>query len=342
MSLSAHIRRGLGLTAAAGLAVAGLQVSVAAPASAAAASINQVSYTCTAEHFAVDAAMGGPREFLVNARTTLPDTVASGDTIPQTRAELDLVMPAPLVDRVRDDMEVDRVAGTASSTVFIQGVAVGGEVVGELQPQVVGLESDWTTLPNSGSHTIPAAGTVEAITVPDLPDGNGLIYVQMPKRFVLDALLDPPVLGTVGTPSVPAVLNCVRNSDEPADRIIGTIAVGEGCTQIECPLGEEPDDGGNGGNGGGGDNGGNGGGGSDEEPPYDPYNPEDPNNPEGADYSNDGDGGSGGDSSDVASYTTTALPATGSPLGLGLIAVLAAAVVGRVALGIRNRRRSKA
>ena len=134
---------------------------------------------------------GQTYRFLVNARTTLPDSVQSGDTIPATAAELDLILPATLVSRIRDVMEVTKVGGAATSTVLLQGVAPGGKLVDTLEPQVRGLSSPMVAVPASGQLLIPAKGTVDEITVPDFPEGSsGRIYVQMPKVFTLDAKLD--------------------------------------------------------------------------------------------------------------------------------------------------------
>ncbi|MGH1563652.1 DUF6801 domain-containing protein [Mumia sp. DW29H23] len=331
---AAAARRGLGLVATAGLVSGGMLVLAPVAAAEQSAEINQVGYTCESDNAIINTSLGGPQQFLVNARTTLPDSVQPGETIAQTAAELDLILPAKLVDRIRDVMEVTKVGGAATSTVLLQGVAPGGEVVGTLEPQVRGLSSPMVAVPASGQLLIPAAGTVDEVVVPDLPEGSsGLIYVQMPKTFTLQAKLDPPVLGAISETE----LTCERNKDTADARVIGTIPVGDGCEESECPL---PTAGGT--PGGGGSNNGGGGSTGGEDPPV--IDPPTANATDGSGGS--GSGGSGDDDddddSDVAPYTTTALPATGSPVGVGLIALLGVAAAGRIALAVRTRRRAKA
>lgn len=337
MRVSAAARRGTALMAAAAL-VGGAMLALAPVAAAQPASVNQVAYTCESDNEIINTSLGGPQRFLVNARTTLPDAVQSGDTIPATAAELDLILPPALVTRIREKMEVTTVGGAATSTVLLQGVAAGGKLVDTLEPQVRGLSSPMVPVPASGQLLIPAKGTVDQITVPDFPEGsNGLIYVQMPKVFTLNAKLNPPVIGAISETE----LTCTRNEDTAAARVIGTIPVGEGCEQTDCPLPRTGGTPGGGGNGGGDDGGAGGGGGAGQDPPV--INP--PANAPGNDSG--GSGGSGGSGSGdgdpgVAPYTTTALPATGSPVGVGLIALLGIAAAGRLALAVRTRRRAKA
>ncbi|QMW65794.1 hypothetical protein H4N58_16715 [Mumia sp. ZJ1417] len=320
--------------AAAGLVVGGMQVGLAPVAGAAqSVSLNQVGYTCESDNEIINTSLGGPQQFLVNARTSLPDTVVAGDAIAETPAELDLILPAKLVTRIRDIMLVTKVGGGATSTVLLQGVVPGGDVAATLEPQVRGLSSPMVPVPASGSLLIPAKGTVDAVTVPELPDGvtGGLIYVQMPKTFKIQAKLDPPVLGAIAETE----LNCVRNLDTRAARVIGTIPVGDGCEESECPL---PTVGGSPG-GGDGDGNGGGGGGGEDPPVIDPPKNTDSTSPGGNGGSDDDDDDD--DDGGVAPYTTTSLPATGSPVGVGLVGLLGLVAAARIALAVRTRRRAK-
>ncbi|WP_370616263.1 DUF6801 domain-containing protein [Mumia qirimensis] len=330
---AAAARRGSGLVATAGLIAGGLAVVAAPAAHAADARVERVGYTCKATNPIVDASLQGPQQFYVTAETTLPDSVAAGDTVPQTDASLTLFLPVKLVDRLTGPMAVERVKGSATSDVVIDGVAPGGEVVESMTKVVSNLVApNWVTLTPGKEVPIKVTGQVEPIDVPEIPEGNGLIYVQMPPSFVLHSEMDPPVLGSIAK----ADLKCTRDANTRAARVIGTIPVGEGCEESECPLPAagggvtDPEPGGDG------DGGGTGG----EDPPViDPTTTP-------VDDDGNGDGGNGNgnggddDDADVAPYTTTALPATGAPVGVGIIALLGLAALGRVALAVRSRRRS--
>ena len=347
MRVSAAVRRGIGFTATATLAAGGVLVVAAPVASAAQASISNVGYTCKADNVLIDQTIGGPQQFKVDASAPLPDTLTSGATIPVTSTNIDLILPPELVKNIRERMQVTRVAGTASSKVVIQGVSKeSGALVEELTPDVIGLRSGGVNVPASGSVKIEATGTVEAINVPEFPAGDGLVYVSLPATFTLNALLDPPVLNQ-GTEANPAKITCKRNENSRASRVIGTIPVGNGCSETECPLPAEgsasnPGGGDGGGNGGGGNNGG---GGSGEDPSAPGTNTNSPDGNGGNGNGGNGNGGNGngngGDGSGVAPTATTSLPATGSPIGLGLIALLGLAAAGRLALAVRTRRRAK-
>lgn len=327
----AVVRRGSALLVTTALASAGAQVVLAPAASAADARVERVGYTCQATNSIIDASLQGPQQFYVTAQTTLPDSVASGDTVPETRAELTLFLPVKLVNRLMDAMKVTDVKGSSTSDVVIEGVAPGGEVVDTMNVPVNDLLApDWVPLTHGKEVPIPVAGTVEPIKVPELPDGNGLIYVEMPPSFVLHSEMQPPVLGSIDK----ADLNCKRDKFTRDARVIGTIAVGDGCDESECPLpnaGAGVTDPGDGGDGGGSTGG--------EDPPVidPPANAPGDNGSGGSGGNGSGDGSGGGDS-DTSPYTTTELPSTGSPVGLGLIGLLALVAVGRLALVVRNRR----
>ncbi len=318
-----------------GLVAGGLMMIATPAAQAGQARVERVGYTCKATNPIVDASLQGPQQFYVTAETVLPDSVASGDTVPQTDTSLTLFLPVKLVDRLTGAMEVERVKGSATSDVVLEGVAPGGEVIEKMNKPVSNLVApNWVTLTPGKEVAIKVTGQVAPIEVPEIPEGNGLIYVEMPPSFVLHSQMDPPVLGSIAE----ADLKCTRDADTRAARVIGTIPVGDGCEESSCPLpgagggstDPDPDPGNGGGTGG-------------EDPPViDPTTPasDDNGGGDGGNDSGNGDGNGNDDDTDVAPYTTTALPATGAPIGIGIIALLGLAAVGRVALAVRTRRRS--
>ena len=91
-------------------------------------SVTGVAYTCKATNAVIDQSVGGPQTFLINARTTVPQSVDGGDTIPSTPATLDLVLPELLMSRVRllptngPTGHVENLGGSATSDVVIEGV----------------------------------------------------------------------------------------------------------------------------------------------------------------------------------------------------------------------------
>lgn len=327
MRLSAFaVRRGINVAFATAIVSAGVTMTAPA-ANAAPAKIDRVSYKCVATNPIIESTLEGQDQFYVTAETNLPDSVAPGSTVPPTSTKLSLTLSKGLVNQLYGPMKVRRVKGSSRSNVEIQAVAPGGEVIDERSEKVAGLVvPDWVGITQGAEVTIEANGDVAAIDVPDVEAGNGLIYVQMPKTFFLDSQMDPKVLGSVGE----AELECVRELDTAAARVIGTIPIGAGCSESECPLpaasgGEGP---------GGGETGGGDGSGTDpdvidpvipaDETPIDEYDPD------VSDGNAESDGG--------VSSETTELPATGSAIGLGLAGLFAALATLRAGMAVRSRR----
>lgn len=323
---AAAARRGLRFAIATALVGAGI-TQLAPAASAAPAGVERVGYECQATNPIINSTLEGHYQFYVTAETDLPDSVQAGATVPATDTTLTLILSRDLVDHLYTKMEVRRVRGTSRSDVVLQAVAPGGEVLETRNEPVSGLQADWVQIQTGAELTIPAAGTVAAIDVPSTAE-NGLIYVQMPQTFYLDSVMDPPVLGSVSE----AELECVRQSDNAAARVIGTIPIGAGCTAVECPL--PPASGGGGGGGGGG------GTGDGEDPEViEPVTPDEETAVDDV-YAWD-DETSDDTSVAAASAETTALPATGSSFGPILGAALAVLVALRIGLAVRLRRTSR-
>lgn len=328
MRLSAFaVRRGISVAFATGIAAAGVTM-IAPTASAADVSIDRVSYKCEATHPIIASSLEGQDQFYVRAETTLPDRVEPGTEVPPTSTKLSLTLSKGLVNQLSGPMKVQRVKGSSTSDVVLQAVVPGGDVIDDRREAVNGLVvPNWVDITPNTEVTIVANGTVDKIAVPDVEPGNGLIYVQMPKTFQLKSEMDPPVLGSVAS----ADLECTRELDTAAARVIGTIPIGDGCSETDCPLPKvstdvdpnEPGD--------------SDGDGTDpdvitsvdpdDQTPVDPYDP---------DYGVD-DNSESNDSGDVSSETTE-LPATGSSLGLVMAGLFAALAALRVGMAVRSRR----
>lgn len=334
--MNLRIKRGHGtpLALVGALVAAGaVQLAVAPTATAASATISRVKYTCTAEDPTISLSLGGPRTFYVTATTDLPAKVNAGDSIPPTKTDLTLILPTDLVNRMYDKMKVRKVKGTSTSDVVLQAVAPGGSVIQTLTPPVTGLKvENWVPLVPDTEVAIAANGSVAAQSVPS-DATNGLIYVEMPLKFVLDSEMDPPVVGAIDK----ARLNCERPKDPSgATRVIGTIAIGDGCSTSDCPVPAEvgsstttpttpPTSGAGDGT---------------DPAVIDPVVP-DGETPidNGVDYGVDSNSASGPGTTTTVTATTE-LPATGSPVGLWLLTLVGTLAAARVALVVRARRRA--
>jgi hypothetical protein len=224
------------------LAIAGLGLALSPTAAEAAGgtqniSITGVGYTCKSTNPVVNQSVGGPKTFLVNARSSVPTSVTGGESVPSTAATLDLIMPSTLVAILHALPTVPTggiatVGGSATASVLFEGVTAAG-AAGSMSVPVNNLAAPAQPLPATGDMTIAdVAGTVSAFTAPTLPAADGSIYVELPLYFQIHALLDPKVLGSIGETD----LDCYRLQDTAAQRVIGTIDVGAGCSLSTCPL----------------------------------------------------------------------------------------------------------
>ncbi|WP_313408494.1 DUF6801 domain-containing protein [Aeromicrobium sp.] len=345
MRPSASVRRALRFAVASAV-VGASAVHLSAPAQAAPASIDRVPYVCKALNNTIDLSLQGPKQFYVTSETDLPASVQPGDTVPATETTLTLALSTPLVDRLYGPMKVRKVKGSSTTKVDLQAVAPGGELIETMSPVVKGpngepgpLVNDWVNLTPGQEVSIVADGVVDPVTVPQSDQTTGLIYVQMPLTFMLHSEMDPPVVGSIAK----ADLKCTRGvlnsagTEVVADkehRIIGTIAVGAGCSQTECPpppVGSGDD---------------TGGGGDDDLPPgsgtdpevIDPVNPDDETDIDDSGYDWDEDGSDSDGNTTGVSDETTELPATGSPFAAGLAGLFGVLLAVRLALGVRARR----
>ncbi len=335
MRSSQHVGRGLRIAAAGALVAAGT-VMLSAPAEAVPAKIERVGYTCKATNAVINTSLQGPQQFYVTAETDLPASVSPGDTVPATDTTLTLYLPPKLVNRLMGPMKVTDVKGASTTNVDLQAVAPGGDVIETINAPVKGpngepgpLVKDWVKLVADSEVSIVARGKVDAISVPSAPSGNGLIYVQMPAEFMLHSEMQPPVLDSISE----ADLRCTRDEATAAARVIGTIKIGAGCSESECPLPAANAAPGNGGG-----NGGGGGGPATDPPVIDPVVPDAETDVSDSGYEWEDTDGDGVPDSPATSAETTSLPDTGSPFAAALAGLFAALVAVRLALAVRARR----
>lgn len=332
MRLSAPARRGLRGVAAGAVVAAGI-VLLPATAQAAEAGIDRVGYECIPSNPLIKSALEKHYQFYVSAKTDLTERVDAGTTVPQTSTKLSLTLSKDLVDHLYNSaMKVRKVKGSSRSDVVLQAVGPGGTLIEERSEKVSGLVvPNWVNLTPGSEVTIDANGTVAEVAVPASDQNKGLIYVQMPKSFFLDSEMDPPVLGSIKE----AELKCTRQSDDASARVIGTIDIGDGCSESECPLPKAT-----GGNPGGGDDDDDGSGPATDPEVIDPVIPDDETDISDSGYTWEDTDGDGVADTQVRSTSaeTTSLPATGSPFAAGLAGLFGALVAIRLALAVRARR----
>lgn len=155
---------------------------------------------------AVNQVMGGAVAFRIDVRAHAPKTLSPGEkfTVPDT--EIDLNLPQGMAELL---------AGAENSTertipLDLSGfgqTAVGGQATAaghftetatgrEYDVPMTGLESDMVpmTLPVPPEGVaIPVKGGLPELTAPQ----SGRLVVSMPKKFFIDAILEPGVLGGI-------------------------------------------------------------------------------------------------------------------------------------------------
>ncbi|QBX55673.1 Ig-like domain repeat protein [Nocardioides seonyuensis] len=180
------------LAGAVGLGMGALAVATAAPASAAAIDKN-ISYTCviTDADANGDGSIDVPylpitQPVVARTRVTIPDTVAKGETIPETPVLIDIDLSS-VADTARTSFGT-HVKGGSSNTQVHFGIN-GTDNAYTLQ----NLSAPWMVIPNNnptgleapGTWVVPVAGTAPVVTVPD--SASGTITVDGPSSFTIDA-----------------------------------------------------------------------------------------------------------------------------------------------------------
>ncbi|UPK73326.1 hypothetical protein MU582_12840 [Nocardioidaceae bacterium SCSIO 66511] len=158
-----------------------------------------VKYKCKATNSVVDQIVGGPQQFLVDGSAKFSGKFKTGTKVTPKAIKLTLVMPKKLVKKVRKDLSVKRVRGSAD--VKFDVVSKPGGVT---KMPVKGLKSPWRKVPKKGKMRIPTNGKAKAYKI---KKGTKKLSLLAPKKFKIHARLAPPVLGSVKKTD----LNCKFN-----------------------------------------------------------------------------------------------------------------------------------
>ncbi|UPK73328.1 hypothetical protein MU582_12850 [Nocardioidaceae bacterium SCSIO 66511] len=167
-----------------------------------------LKYKCKATNSVVDQIVGGPQQFKVDAKGTFKGKFKPGSTIKSGKQGLTLILPKKLTKKVRKDLSVKRVRGSANVKYDFKAKPGGVTKVA-----VKGLRSGWKKVPKKGAMRIPVSGKAGAYKV---KKGTKNVKLLAPKKFKIHARLAPPVLGSVKKTD----LNCKFNGKK---RTIGTL-----------------------------------------------------------------------------------------------------------------------
>lgn len=174
---------------------------------------NGIPYKCKATKQIVNQAIGGPQKFLVNTRVPINGTFKGGTMVKVGKVHVDLVMPKQLVKKVRRDLGVKRVRGSAPNVKFSIKSNPGKDYVRKIK----GLRSGWKKLPKNRKLRIPTAGTTANFRI---PKPAKRVQVWAPKAFRIHARLAPPAVGFVKQTD----LNC-KAMGKAKNRRVGTLKV---------------------------------------------------------------------------------------------------------------------
>ncbi|UYM05332.1 DUF6801 domain-containing protein [Solicola gregarius] len=148
-----------------------------------------VKYKCKATNSVVDQIVGGPQQFLIDGKLVFKGKFKPGTKIRSGAQRLTLVLPKKLVRKVRKDLKVKRVKGSAKMSWDFKAKPGGVTKV-----PVKGLRSPWRKVPKKGTMRIPVKGTAGSYKI---KKGTKNVKLYAPKRFLIHARLAPPVLGSV-------------------------------------------------------------------------------------------------------------------------------------------------
>ncbi|UYM03339.1 DUF6801 domain-containing protein [Solicola gregarius] len=148
----------------------------------------------------------------INAKVSVPASVAPGDTVPPRKTQITLSMPEQLRDATVKMLKGDAASG------FSKNATVDLTINGKVQRlPIANLASPKLDVPQQAGEPwiIPTEGDVPAIDVPD--NATGVIDMAMPKAFDVTATVyRSPDLG-----DLPATMDCIG----PKNRKLGSIAV---------------------------------------------------------------------------------------------------------------------
>ena len=151
---------------------------------------NGIPYRCKATKQIVNNAIGGPQRFLVNVRVPIRGKFKGGTMVKVGKVHVDLVMPKKLTKKVRRDLGVKRVRGSAPNVKFSIKSTPGKDYVRKIK----GLRSGWKKVPKNRKLRIPTTGKTANFRIPKNAKRE---QVWAPKRFGIRARLAPPAVGFV-------------------------------------------------------------------------------------------------------------------------------------------------
>ena len=148
-------------------ALAATTVLVATPSAEARPATLRSSYSC--------ATALGPQVMKVTIRLNLPPKVKRGKKVAARPVNLTVVVPASLVDPMRDLLGISALSGSASSIRY---------TVGSKSVPLTKVRIPKTTVPKSGAMVLRAKGVAGAFKA---PKKRGRYVVRIPKSFVFNA-----------------------------------------------------------------------------------------------------------------------------------------------------------
>ncbi|MDN5851640.1 MAG: hypothetical protein L0K86_02120 [Actinomycetia bacterium] len=151
---------------------------------------NGIPYRCRATKQIVNDAIGGPQRFLVNVRVPIRGKFRGGTKVRVGKVHVDLVMPKKLTRKVRRDLGVKKVRGSAPNVKFGIKSLPGKDRVRRIR----GLRSGWKRVPKNRKLRIPTTGRTKNFRIPKRAKR---VQIWAPKRFRIHARLRPPAVGIV-------------------------------------------------------------------------------------------------------------------------------------------------
>lgn len=150
---------------------------------------NGVRYKCKAKSAVVNDAIGGPQQFLVNGSAKFKGSFKAGTKITPKAIRLTLVLPKKLTKKIRRDLSVKKVKGSANVKFDVKPKP------GKASKMTVkGLRSGWKKVPKNKKLRIPTKGHAAKYRIPKKANKLRLFA---PKRFTINAKLRPPAVGIV-------------------------------------------------------------------------------------------------------------------------------------------------
>lgn len=148
-----------------------------------------VKYKCKAKNDVVNDAIGGPQQFLVDGSARFRGSFKPGTKITPTDIRLTLILPKKLTRKIRKDLRVKKVKGSANVKFDVKAKPGGTDKM-----KVKGLKSGWKKVPKNKKLRIPTKGHAAKYRIPKKANK---LRLYAPKRFKIHARLRPPAVGIV-------------------------------------------------------------------------------------------------------------------------------------------------